>query len=101
MLDSFFDNDEKFENSGKMKPPINDMEKSTFLRAFSQQGSTMRSSTLLASDHELLDKNFLYILRRLLPAKNSLYSLRIMIPDTVVFYNGEAKYIVYNGNVIK
>ena len=52
-------------------------------------------------DHDITDKDFLFVLRRLLPAKNSPYSLKILIPDTVVFWNGEAKFMIYNGKVNK
>ena len=65
----------------------------------------MKSSMLLNNtttfDHDIADKDFLFVLKRLLPAKNSPYSLKILIPDTVVFWNGEAKFMVYNGKVNK
>lgn len=99
MLDSFFgEEDEKFESYDKVRSSALEMEKSTVLRTFSQI-SALRSPPFSGPDHELLDKDFLFVLKRILPSKNSLYSLRILIPDTVVFFNGEAKYMVYNGQV--
>jgi len=78
------------------------MEKSTYLKNVSQV-SGLKSSSInnTTADHDLIDKDFLFVLKRLLPAKNSQYSLRVLIPDTVVFWNGEAKFLIYNGKVKK
>lgn len=94
MLDSFFEEDEK----DIEKTAFFEIEKSCMLKNVSQI-SGLKSSIQLISDNELMDRDFLFVLKRLLPAKNSFYSLRILIPDTVVFLNGEAKFLIYNGNV--
>ena len=42
------------------------------------------------------DKDFVFILKRLIPPTHASQSLRLPIPETVAFINGEAKFIVSN-----
>lgn len=43
-----------------------------------------------------MEKDFVFLLRRLLPIAKINRTLNIIIPDTVCFINGEPKLIVYN-----
>jgi len=96
LLDSFFEEEKDNELA---RTPLFELEKSSVGKNLSQI-SVLKGSVLLNSDPDLIDKDFLFVLRRLLPSKNSLYCLRILIPDTVLFSNGEAKFLVYNGKVV-
>ena len=92
---------DKDKNSEREKMSQFEMEKSSVFRNISQ-ASPLKSGMLLTStENEIIDKDFLFILKRLIPSKNSIYSLRILIPDTVVFHNGEAKLLAFNGKVDK
>ena len=46
-----------------------------------------------------LEKDFVFIIKRLIPSKNVPRSLRLFIPDTVAFINGEVKFIIMTGKV--
>lgn len=46
-----------------------------------------------------LEKDFVFILKRLIPGKNMLNSLRICIPDTACFMQGECKFIAFTAKV--
>ena len=45
------------------------------------------------------EKDFVFILKRLHPPKNVIRSLRLLIPETIGFINGEAKFILITARV--
>ena len=46
-----------------------------------------------------IEKDFVFILKRLAPLKYMMNTLRLFIPDTACFIQGECKLIVYTGKV--
>lgn len=40
-----------------------------------------------------VEKDFVFVLKRLIPPKNALGTIRVNIPETVCFISGEAKFI--------
>lgn len=47
-----------------------------------------------------LDKDFVFVIKKLYPPKHVQRSLRLFVPDTAAFGGGEIKYIVMTGKVI-
>jgi hypothetical protein len=47
-------------------------------------------------DSDSQNQDFPFLLKKLLPVKNNAKSLKLLIPDTVVFQNGEPIFIIYN-----
>ena len=45
------------------------------------------------------EKDFTFVLKRLMPTKHTSHTLRLRIPDTVIFINGQPKFFVLQNKV--